>query len=107
MNMLEEIKWNDLKYIQYIIKDDNKIYKGQFIQYIPNKIISGHHELCVGWYMTFSINGEIKYFHEKCSYYHPYEYYTHYAKQARYNFEKRTLSKILKSIVNEEFEWYT
>ena len=39
MKELEEIKWNDLKYIQYIIKDD-KIYKGQFIQYIPKKINS-------------------------------------------------------------------
>jgi len=102
--MLQEIKWNHLKYIDYVIKDD-KIYKGKFIQYIPKKIISGHHELFIGWYMVFHINNETHYFHDKCIYYEPYQYYKYYAKQAQISMETRALNKILKMIVNEEFEW--
>ena len=101
---LEEIKWNNLKYIEYVIKDD-KIYKGTFIQYIPKKIMSGHHELCIGWNMVFHIKNETHYFHDKCIYYDPYQYYKYYAKKAKESFEQRTLSKILKRLINEEFEW--
>jgi hypothetical protein len=101
---MNDIKWYNLVYKQYIIKDD-KIYKGRFIQYKPKRIVSGHHELCIGWYMVFDINGETIHFDEDCIYYEPKEYYRYYANQAKNAMELRALNMILKKVVNEDFEW--
>ncbi len=103
-DVLEETKWNYLKYINYVIKAD-KIYNGKFVGYVEKKIISGWHELTIGWYMIFYINNEERRFDEKCKYYETKQYYQYYARQARQSFEQRTLNKILKKVVNEEFEW--
>lgn len=102
---MNEIKWYNLVYKDYVIKDE-KIYNGRFIQYKPKRVLSGHHELCIGWYMVFDINGETVHFDEDCIYYEPKEYYRYYANQARNSMESRALNKILKGIVNEEFQWF-
>ena len=102
--MIHEIKWYNLVYKDYVIKYD-KIYKGRFIRYKPKRIISGHHELCIGWYMVFDINGEIVDFNDDCIYYDPKEYYQYHARIAQQSMEKRSLDKILKNVVNEEFQW--
>uniref|UniRef100_A0A6C0D2K6 Uncharacterized protein n=1 Tax=viral metagenome TaxID=1070528 RepID=A0A6C0D2K6_9ZZZZ len=102
--MLQEIKWYNLVYKEYVIKD-KKIYKGRFVQYKPKRIMTGDHELCIGWYMVFSINNESIYFDEDCIYYDPKEYYQYHAKVAQESMELRALNKILKNVVNEEFGW--
>jgi hypothetical protein len=101
---MNEIPWYNLIVKEYVIKND-KIYKGKFVKYTPNTIISGWHELTIGWHMNFSINGKPIIFHEKCLYYDPKDYYQYYARVAQQNMETRALSKILKRLVNEEFEW--
>jgi hypothetical protein len=52
----------------------------------------------------FSINGNEKYFFENDTYY-DFAIIKKNANQARKNMESRALSKILKQIVNEEFQW--
>jgi hypothetical protein len=101
---IEEIKWNYLKCINYVIKND-KIYNGKFVGYVAKKIISGWHELTIGWYMIFDINNEERRFDEKCKYYEAKQYYQYYARQAQESMERRALDKILKRVVNEEFQW--
>ena len=101
---VEETKWNHLRYIEYVIKDDT-IYTGKFVGYVAKKIMSGWHELTIGWYMIFDINNEERIFHEKCKYYEAKKYYQYYANQARKSMELRALNKILKNIVNEDFQW--
>jgi len=101
---LNEIKWCNLKVKEYVIKDD-KIYKGKFIKYTPKIITSGWHELYIGWYMNFCVNGELIIFHDKCIYYDPKQYYQYHARNARESMESRALSKILKKLVNEDFQW--
>jgi hypothetical protein len=103
-NYLKEIKWYNLVYTNYVIKH-KKIYNGRFIQYKPKRIVSGHHELCIGWYMVFDINGETIHFDEDCIYYDAKEYYQYYANQAKKSMELRALNKILKNVVNEDFQW--
>jgi hypothetical protein len=101
---LEETKWNHLKYIKYVIKD-HTIYNGKFVGYLAKKIMSGWHELTIGWYMIFDINNEEKLFDEKCKYYEAKQYYQYYGRQARESMERRALDKILKILINEEFKW--
>ena len=103
MNLIE-IPWKNLMVKEYVIKND-KIYKGTFVKYTPNTIISGWHELTIGWHMHFCVNGEPIIFHEKCLYYDPKEYYQYYANQAKKSMELRALNKILKNVVNEDFQW--
>jgi hypothetical protein len=102
--MIYDIKWYNLIVKVYVIKND-KIYKGKFVKYTPNTIISGLHELTIGWHMNFCVNGEPMIFHDTCIYYDPKDYYQYHAKVAQETMESRALSKILKRVVNEEFEW--
>ena len=101
---MNPIPWHNLIVKEYVIKD-NKIYKGKFIKYTPNTIISGWHELTIGWHMNFFINGKPIIFHDKCIYYDPKDYYQYHAKVARQSMEQRALDKILKRVVNEDFQW--
>ncbi len=101
---MNPIPWHNLIVKEYVIKD-NKIYKGKFIKYTPNTIISNWHELTIGWHMNFCVNGKPMIFHDKCLYYDPKDYYQYHAKVARQSMESRAFSKILKKLVNEEFEW--
>jgi hypothetical protein len=55
--------------------------------------------------MNFCVNGKPMIFHDKCLYYDPKDYYQYHAKVARQSMESRAFSKILKRLVNEEFEW--
>ena len=102
--ILEEIKWYNLIVKEYVIKH-HKIYKGKFVNYTPNTIISGWHELTIGWHMNFCVNGKSMIFYETCIYYDPKDYYQYHAKVAQASMELRALNKILKRLVNEEFEW--
>jgi hypothetical protein len=101
---MNQIQWYNLIVKEYIIKND-KIYKGKFMKYTPNIIISHGHELTIGWHMIFCINGEPIIFHDKCLYYDPKDYYQYHAKVAQQSMETRAFSKILKNLVNEDFEW--
>lgn len=54
--------------------------------------------------MVFSINNETIYFDEDCLYYDAKEYYQYYARIAQQSMELRALNKILKNLVNEDFQ---
>jgi hypothetical protein len=103
MNLIE-IPWYNLIVKEYVIKKDT-IYKGKFVKYTPHTIVSGWHELTIGWHMNFCVNGKPIIFDDKCLYYDPKDYYQYQAKVAQQTMESRSLSKILKRVVNEEFEW--
>jgi hypothetical protein len=62
------------------------------------------YETVISWYSLFSINGDKKYFFESDIYYDVVDI-KHNANQARKNMEQRALDKILKRLVNEEFQW--
>jgi len=114
------LKWNQLstgrEYI--ILHDENihdkKMYKGTFIErhssrgsrLIPvNKRRYGEkYETVISWYSLFSINGTTKYFFESDTYYDLTQI-REKAKKARQKMELRALEKILKLVVNEEFQW--
>ena len=115
-----ELKWNQLSIgREYIIVHDTnihdkKIYKGRFIErhssrgsrLLPvNKRRYGEkYEIVIFWFSLFSINGEEKFFFESDTYYDLTQIREN-AKKARMSMEKRALDKILKQLVNEEFQW--
>jgi hypothetical protein len=124
------LKWHELSTgREYIISHDKKIhekpfYKGTFIERHESRgsrLISiekrtignfgighfggfGQYETVIMWLSLFSINGDNKYFFEYDTYY-DVEQIKKNATQARKNMEQRALDKILKRIVNEEFQW--
>lgn len=116
---MNPIKWHELKGgNEYIISHninihDKTIYKGIFIERqetrgvrrILNERGYEMYEKVISWYSLFSINGHKKYFFESDTYY-DLKQITDNAKRAKENMELRALNKILKCIVNEEFQWY-
>jgi hypothetical protein len=62
------------------------------------------YETVVLWFSLFSINGEEKIFFESDTYYDLTQI-REKAKRARQKMELRALDKILKRLVNEEFQW--
>ena len=114
------LKWHELRTgCEYIILHnleihDKKIYKGTFIERhesrgsriipIEQRGYGGPYEIVISWYSLFSINGNEKYFFENDTYY-DFAIIKKNANHARQNMESRALSKILKQIVNEEFQW--
>lgn len=119
------LKWHELSTgREYIISHttkryDKPFYKGIFIErreirgsrLIPIEKRIGHFGGFVDqyvnvtvWYSIFSINGANTCFFESDTYY-DVEVIKKNAIQARKNMEQRALNKILKRIVNEEFEW--
>jgi hypothetical protein len=115
-----DLRWHELRSgCEYIISHDGtihdkKIYKGTFIErhesrssrFIPieKRGYGGPYEIVISWYSLFYINGNKKYFFESDTYY-DLSTIKKNAIQARKNMEQRALDKILKRIVNEEFEW--
>ena len=121
------LRWHELSAgREYIILHDTKIhdkpfYKGIFIErreirgsrLIPiEKRTIGHfggfvdrYENVTVWYSLFSVNGDKTCFFESDTYY-DYTKIRDNANNARNSMESRALNKILKNIVNEEFEWY-
>jgi hypothetical protein len=120
------LRWHELSAgREYIILHTTKrynkpFYKGIFIErreirgsrLIPiEKRTIGHfggfvdrYENVTMWYSLFSINGDKTCFFESDIYY-DFNKIRDNANQARTNMEERALNKILKQIVNEEFEW--
>lgn len=115
------LKWHELRSgCEYIISHDKKIhdkpfYKGIFIERreirgsrLVSKRTIGHfvdrYENVTMWYSLFSINGDKTCFFESDIYYDVATIKKN-ANQARKNMEGRALDKILKRVVNEEFEW--
>ena len=114
------LRWHELSSgREYIILHDKTIhnkrfYKGIFIErreirgsrLIPNR--GGHfinrYENVTMWYSLFSINGDKTCFFESDTYY-DFNKIRDNAKNARNSMETRALNKILKNVVNEEFEW--
>jgi hypothetical protein len=118
--MEHPLKWHELSVgSEYIISHtgkihDKSIYKGTFIErhesrgsrFIPveKRGYGGQYEIIITWYSLFSVNGDKKYFFESDIYY-DLAMIKQNAMQAREKMEKRALDKILKQIVNEEFQW--
>jgi hypothetical protein len=120
------LRWHELRSgCEYIISHDKKIhnksfYKGIFIErreirgsrLIPiEKRTIGHfggfvdrYENVTMWYSLFSINGDKTCFFESDTYY-DFKKIRDNANNARNSMESRALNKILKNVVNEEFEW--
>jgi len=120
------LRWHELSSgREYIISHDKTIhnkrfYKGIFIErceirgsrLIPiEKRTIGHfggfidpYENVTMWYSLFSINGNKTCFFESDTYY-DVAHIKKNANQARKNMEQRALDKILKRLVNEEFQW--
>ena len=114
------LKWHELRSgREYIISHDKMIhaktiYKGTFMQRnemrcsrlipIEKRGYGPKYENVSMWFSLFSINGEKKHFFEYDTYY-DVEHIKQNAIQARKNMEQRALDKILKRIVNEEFQW--
>ena len=125
------LRWHELRSgCEYIISHDKKIhdkkihdkpfYKGIFIErreirgsrLIPiEKRTIGHfggfidrYENVTTWYSLFYINGNKTCFFESDTYY-DFNKIRDNANKARNNMEQRALDKILKRIVNEEFQW--
>lgn len=117
------LRWHELRSgNEYIISHDKKIhdkpfYKGIFIErrqirgsrLIPIEKRTGHfidrYENVTMWYSLFSINGDKTCFFESDTYY-DFKKIRDNANNARNSMESRALNKILKNIVNEQFEWY-
>ena len=120
------LRWHELSSgREYIISHDKTIhnkrfYKGIFIErrelrgsrLIPiEKRTIGHfggfidrYENVTTWYSLFSVNGNKTCFFESDTYY-DFNKIRDNANQARKNMEQRALDKILKRVVNEEFQW--
>lgn len=114
------LKWHELRAgNEYIISHDKTIhsktiYKGIFIQrnemrcsrLIPfeKQGYGPKYENISMWFSLFSINGNKKHFFEYDKYYDVAEIKKN-AIHVRKNMEQRALDKILKRIVNEEFQW--
>jgi hypothetical protein len=114
------LKWHELRTgREYIISHDKKIhekpiYKGIFIErheMVGSRLIpiekrgyGPKYENVTMWLSLFSINGNKKNFFEYDTYYDLAQIKKN-ATEARKNMEQRALDKILKQIVNEEFEW--
>jgi hypothetical protein len=115
------LKWNELTTgREYIISHNEKIhdktiYKGIFIERhesrgsriipIEKRGYGGPYEIVITWYSLFSINGDEKYFFESDIYYDVVKIKQN-ATKARENMETRALNKILKNLINEEFQWF-
>ena len=115
-----ELIWHELSAgREYIISHDktkhNKpFYKGIFIERreirgsrlipIEKRRYGPKYENVIMWYSLFSVNGDKTCFFESDIYY-DFNKIRDNANQARKNMEERALSKILKQLVNEEFEW--
>jgi hypothetical protein len=120
------LRWHELSAgREYIISHTTKrynkpFYKGIFIErreirgsrLIPiEKRTIGHfggfidrYENVTMWYSVFSINGDKTCFFESDTYY-DFKTIRDNATNARNSMELRALNKILKNVVNEEFEW--
>lgn len=114
------LKWHELSAgREYIIshdktKHDKPFYKGIFIERreirgsrvipIERRGYGPKYENVTMWYSLFSINGDKTCFFESDIYYDVAKIKQN-ANQARTNMEERALDKILKRLVNEEFEW--
>lgn len=113
------LKWHELRSgCEYIVSCDKTtykhFYKGIFIErreirgsrLIPNR--TGHfldrYENVTMWYSLFSINGDKTCFFESDTYY-DFKKIRDNATNARNSMESRALNKILKNLVNEEFQW--
>jgi len=93
---------------------DKPFYKGIFIERREirgSRLIfkrRGHfidrYENVTMWYSLFSVNGDKTCFFESDIYYDVANIKKN-ANHARKNMEDRALDKILKRVVNEEFEW--
>ena len=114
------LRWHELRAgREYIISHDKTIhaktiYKGTFMQRnemrcsrlipIETRGYGPKYENISMWFSLFSINGEKKHFFEYDTYYDIVEIKKN-AIHARQNMEQRALDKILKRLVNEEFQW--
>ena len=114
------LRWYELSSgREYIISHNKKIhpktmYKGTFIQRnqmrclqlvpIEKRGNGPEYEYVSRWLSLFSINGNKKHFFEFDTYYDVAQIKNN-ANQARKNMEERALNKILKRLVNEEFQW--
>lgn len=114
------LKWHELSAgREYIISHttkryDKPFYKGIFIERheirgsrlipIERRGYGPKYENVTMWYSLFSINGDKTCFFESDIYYDVAKIKKN-AIQARKNMEQRALNKILKRLVNEEFEW--
>ena len=114
------LRWHELSTgREYIISHDKKIhnktfYKGIFIERreirgsrlipIEKRGYGPKYENVTMWYSLFSVNGGNTCFFESDTYYDVANIKKN-ANQARKNMEERALSKILKRLVNEEFQW--
>jgi hypothetical protein len=114
------LKWHELRSgCEYIVSHDKTIhnkpfYKGTFIErrelrgsrLIPNRRdhFLDRYENVTMWYSLFSINGDKTCFFESDTYY-DFKTIRDNATNARNSMELRALNKILKNVVNEEFEW--
>jgi hypothetical protein len=114
------LRWYELsRGREYIISHDKTIhhkrfYKGIFIERceirgsrlipIEKRRYGPKFENVNMWYSLFSINGNKTCFFESDTYY-DFNKIKDNANQARKNMEQRALDKILKRIVNEEFQW--
>ena len=122
MNEVFELEWGHGMFMEgkeYIVSYDKTIhnkafYKGIFIERREikgSRLISNRRDHFVDryenvtmWYSLFSINGDKTCFFESDTYYDLKKIRDN-ANNARNSMESRALNKILKNVVNEEFEW--
>jgi hypothetical protein len=114
------LRWHELRSgSEYIILHDKTIhnkrfYKGIFIERreirgsrlipIEKRRYGPKYENVTMWYSLFYVNGNKTCFFESDTYY-DFNKIKDNANQARKNMEQRALNKILKRVVNEEFQW--
>jgi len=111
---MNPLMWHELSTgREYIISHHNKLYKGTFLKresYTGSRFIPpedsrrGWYHQVTTWYTIFSINGINKFFFEEDLYYDLNKIRDN-ANKARNQMESRALDKILKSLVNENFQW--
>ena len=107
---MNSLRWNEMQIgKEYMITHDKTIYKGTLIGRTGNICSETHYEQngrrkIIIWHNIFSVNNYIKYFFENDLYY-DLELIRHNASDARKNMEQRALDKVLKRVVNEDFQW--